>query len=536
MKVMLSVLAGLQLGGVLLAQAIQSDPRNYITVVEVNQQSRKQRTLFHGPDQAKGQRCRVVDVNSVIEIKFDQEALANNLEFVGNLSLMAKIGDRSVEVNPYSMVGENQGRIGMQAKPSKEIARCFIGFLGQSEALYGNIVDVVYSKYKINNLILPNLEYLINHYSLAPEGICDLDSAKNGDIKEKLTVIVNFVPNSYWLDFYIKNSRLFKNRDVRDELVKVRGNITGKGRNESVELFDRCRKAKESLELSLKYLTYFKFSGEETENAFLSLVGLDRIFLDNLYQRMKRASAALAPLDTMEISRYKPGPEVEMLGDFIDPLYKLTNLKDISLFRNFKLDSFSSIGQAQEDSLVGYLARQAGQTIFQKLIYGTIDLAGTGAKEDEEVKIYVLWYRSDDNAKPDKDLVQLSLGSYRLRELGYRMKISDSFLLIKELVADKSDPELSPSNFKGAPGISMLWTYSSGEAGWNLMRLEPSLGLNISYIDFYRNKDVEIGTGLIAGLFRNKIFVNYGYNLNAERKNAIYWGLGFSFANFAGHK
>jgi hypothetical protein len=63
--------------------------------------------------------------------------------------------------------------------------------------------------------------------------------------------------------------------------------------------------------------------------------------------------------------------------------------------------------------------------------------------------------------------------------------------------------------------------------------LQPSIGLNVSYLDFSTDKDVEIGTGLQIGLFRNKIFFGYGVNLHMispQNQAPTYIYLGFSFA------
>ena len=65
--------------------------------------------------------------------------------------------------------------------------------------------------------------------------------------------------------------------------------------------------------------------------------------------------------------------------------------------------------------------------------------------------------------------------------------------------------------------------------------LQPSIGVNISYLDFNTTKDIEIGTGLQLGLFRNKVYFGYGVNLNliSPRDAPNYFFLGFSFAKLS---
>ena len=65
---------------------------------------------------------------------------------------------------------------------------------------------------------------------------------------------------------------------------------------------------------------------------------------------------------------------------------------------------------------------------------------------------------------------------------------------------------------------------------------EPSFGLNVSYLDFSTEKDVEIGTGLQLGLFKNKIFFGYGVNLHMlspKNQSPTYFYVGFSFARLS---
>jgi hypothetical protein len=67
---------------------------------------------------------------------------------------------------------------------------------------------------------------------------------------------------------------------------------------------------------------------------------------------------------------------------------------------------------------------------------------------------------------------------------------------------------------------------------WN--SLEPSMGINLSYIDFNRNDDIEIGVGAVFGLFDNKVFCSGGVNLNSTGKGETapyYFSLGFNFTD-----
>ena len=57
----------------------------------------------------------------------------------------------------------------------------------------------------------------------------------------------------------------------------------------------------------------------------------------------------------------------------------------------------------------------------------------------------------------------------------------------------------------------------------------PSWGVNVSYLDFDTSKEIEIGAGLVAGLFDNQVHFGCGWNLNVKSDRS-YCFVGFSFA------
>ena len=56
---------------------------------------------------------------------------------------------------------------------------------------------------------------------------------------------------------------------------------------------------------------------------------------------------------------------------------------------------------------------------------------------------------------------------------------------------------------KGTPGVSLLLTYRRDGSDTNKLAnfLEPSIGANVSYLDFSTDDDVEVGAGLVLGFF-----------------------------------
>ncbi|MEL6805773.1 MAG: hypothetical protein AAFO91_18540, partial [Bacteroidota bacterium] len=56
-------------------------------------------------------------------------------------------------------------------------------------------------------------------------------------------------------------------------------------------------------------------------------------------------------------------------------------------------------------------------------------------------------------------------------------------------------------------------------------------------VDFSTAEDLEVGVSATLGLFRNRIFINYGVNLNATRPDngsPMFWGIGFGFVKLLG--
>jgi hypothetical protein len=170
-----------------------------------------------------------------------------------------------------------------------------------------------------------------------------------------------------------------------------------------------------------------------------------------------------------------------------------------------------------------------------------IDLDAANATENERLNISLIWYgvsvNSDSLLATEARPIQLPLGTYALRHTGWEHGVHDSFFLVKRINEPDIADNLSPSNFKGSAGVSFLWSYATTGIDRTisvgaLNSIEPSLGLNISYLDFDTSKDLELGVGVVIGLFRNLFFVTYGRNLNVK-VDPRYFSIGFSFTDLS---
>jgi hypothetical protein len=77
-----------------------------------------------------------------------------------------------------------------------------------------------------------------------------------------------------------------------------------------------------------------------------------------------------------------------------------------------------------------------------------------------------------------------------------------------------------------------MWTYTAGERADFIQRLQPSFGINVSYLDFDDQQSFEVGVGALVGLWKNKVFFGWGRNLH-QVSNPGYFCLGFSFGKIA---
>ena len=134
--------------------------------------------------------------------------------------------------------------------------------------------------------------------------------------------------------------------------------------------------------------------------------------------------------------------------------------------------------------------------------------------------------------------------TWRLKVLdtGLHVKQDATLLLVKRSQETKKegqngsdgdiDNELElESNFKPAPGSSFLFKLTTRNSTINF--IDPSIGINGSFLDFRSDKDLEIGIGPVFSVFNGILQVSVGWNLNVD-SDRFYWSLGLGFLDIAG--
>ena len=148
--------------------------------------------------------------------------------------------------------------------------------------------------------------------------------------------------------------------------------------------------------------------------------------------------------------------------------------------------------------------------------------------------IHLILFEGD--AETTDDGIELATARFIVKKTGWHLDGSESVMLIKRFNQDLVGNDVSPSNFKPIAGASLLWTYYNDHRaekwpGKFLRWLEPSFGINVSYVDFLSSETFEVGAGPIVGLWQNRLFLTAGYNFNVEGQSPFYMGIGFSFFN-----
>ncbi|MBL0741360.1 hypothetical protein [Chryseolinea lacunae] len=548
-----------------------------------------------------------VDDRSKVIIYINRDSLSGFADFLGSVSLTAKINNRAIEVSPYSEVGKESKPIGVKGvNSSRDFASSLSSFITETNRFnhatfceFLNRYNEINDRRTIDSKIA-SLQTRHDLFKQLREGLRALMITTSEGIKQ-----ANTIDPAIKIDTAVSSTQLMQIVSAQVMALEIEAKKY-QADEISNSMITSILKVKTHLKLIKGYIDYFSKTDGETRRAYSKSIDKDPIFVQHIsatfdsainnfnavIQRVQKVQAKTAQPTNAELRSMQMRSAVEDIGyvtlqlknlrDFVMlPQLKIiekqqdsakiaqarllfnarNSIKKSGLFITFDLqlsqasnDCSGATNQLDLEFLMShppiraayneFLARTASRYIFAKLEPAVIDLRKEDAKEGDILRIYVARYGSEPN---EEDLYnsrqnrsdslrkkEVLIAAYDIKELGFRMKIADSFLLINRLHVDKDDSDVSPSKYKGAPGVSLMWAYGSDNGKRKFLKWwEPSFGINVSYIDFSESRDVEIGVAGVLGLFRNKIFVVAGKNLNVD-KDSSYIGLGFSFTNLAG--
>jgi hypothetical protein len=191
---------------------------------------------------------------------------------------------------------------------------------------------------------------------------------------------------------------------------------------------------------------------------------------------------------------------------------------------------------------------QALAKLKNLFVPGYVSLHGAGAKDGDTLTIKAE-VRGGDAGEGQGVTTQFEIA---IKRYGWKPQLADSFMFIhrehltlKEITANPNDTKLNRVNFAPSPGMTFGVVYlDRGDTGWHRFcrALGPGFGMNVSFMNFndpgfdlttqkFTNTtgvNVQVGAGVVGGLFDNKLQITRGWNLNADQKRQ-YWGIGFGF-------
>ncbi|GGB19743.1 hypothetical protein [Puia dinghuensis] len=545
------------------------------------------------------QKYNALDKDGQIKIIFDKSGFIRNTDFFGNVTLEAEIsgskGTRQIEVNPYSEIGVARKAIGIKSDPPYDVSNKLLNMiieLSEVDSIRRSLKTV----YSFNSRSALNLFGEILRKAMDS---CDKPGAKPVVIGKQVldgyddfyNTTIHLAGTDGRLEFAIRNATDIAT--LKDLISKLKGDTydyySRYIRDPFVQNYQYAANyINDKLPLILEFLSSFEKGGQEGLKAFLSLTSLTLIKYNDIKNNLIR------DVDTLSTLHLPQQDGKVIISDSIlllykDPLEKAVNalyylsrlqgseiehiildigrdnIKNMQVSaRPSAVDSLLRYGSSTQeqriiadiinnykDTLSILIARKAGEQIYKKLVKATIDLGKSGAAEGETLSLYLTWIMDETDSLQNSP--RLEIGKYQLIQSGWSVDVSDIFSLVDRINPSSTiDPaHESPSVFKGAGGAVLMWTYSREDRGLNVHQnadgyftrrknvlmnfFQPSIGVNVSYVDFNTTKDVEIGTGLQLGLFHNKIFFGYGVNLTLlNPKDApFYFYLGFSFAKLS---
>ncbi len=303
--------------------------------------------------------------------------------------------------------------------------------------------------------------------------------------------------------------------------------------NTSIEKIDFLKEFNQSqtnvinFRIFKSYIDWADSLNNGTKRIFLSRLGIDNTLYDKTIRPNFLALDSLLEKDINSIDSLNQ--EV-----FESTKYLIQLIKEKKDNEKEKLDS--TVNVEKETELIKAHSKQIAEALFSELHFATIDLAKVNAKPGD--KLYIKLIRkgsqikdSNKNGTNTNNGLMYDVVTLYIRKTGFYGKISDSFLFINRIDQGglANDTDASNSRFKASPGASFYLQYGARKKGY---ALNPSFGINVSFLDFSQERDLELGVGAVLGLFDNTLSATFGYNLHIKgSNNPWYFGFGFSFIN-----
>lgn len=209
---------------------------------------------------------------------------------------------------------------------------------------------------------------------------------------------------------------------------------------------------------------------------------------------------------------------------FITALVRLRN----GVSYDLEVPSYTTIrrdttGRRELSSRTGraYMLTEEGE-LQDRLVDTELDLMSEKLSDGDLIDLVI-----EDRAD---NLVRRYTKRFIVSERGWNLEFPASAVFVKRFreAVDSTGTPINPSNFKPAPGGSMLLSYRPVGSIERRLFLGFAVGINASLIDFEKDKDFELGVGFVAYWLNQSVGIGYGWNLHASEKSS-YWFLSLDF-------
>ena len=399
------------------------DPRQYIKIYE-NLEEPTEPKLVWAFDTIQ-RKVEEVSGNSILRVRFNRKKLANNVDFVGNFSISAEVDDRDIPVSPYSVVGQDEYKIGFDQNSAKDNATYFLSMLteaNQVDSLWDNLSPVftgrstTYLQQKVNEL-------LAYYNRTQGDTTTNILSDENAELHQKLNQVVMYVPSSSTLAVYLNKPFLFENREIASALLEIRNDLQA-GDEEGYEIsprqkIDAYKQLYKLVDYTVNYMDYFKESGEKPVESYLALIQRDKVFFRDAHRRLQNSLSTMGMLDTLQAKNFKNYKytlnNAALSAQSV--LKKVSDIRGTMLSRLLRQNGFKGlkeVGRNDKQNIVKHLTEETGQEVFKQLVYASIDLANADVGDNEEITIYLNWYLDRETPRGNNKPLKLLLTTLKL--------------------------------------------------------------------------------------------------------------------------
>ncbi len=210
----------------------------------------------------------------------------------------------------------------------------------------------------------------------------------------------------------------------------------------------------------------------------------------------------------------------------IDEGYFVDQAIDVGNKRVRIIPSFEIAHRKTEDLKAAEVVFEAGRILTgDPLVFYIEDL---GLQEGDKLMVRVLL---EEKSADSKEWTTLSSNEmkFRIKKVGFKVHTNETVAFVRDSFSKNWNPQ---------PGTSVTFGYTAymtrktpgllrffGKT-WNL--LDPRIGVNLTLLDFDKDKNMEIGLGPVISVMKGAFYFGVGWNFTTSRSKNQYAFFGIS--------